>query len=100
VFLVGHSSRRSGQRACGALWTDRGLLQQDGPVAEVYAAYQRFTQFKRMNESLRPWCERSFDLVRPIRSYDPAIAALADTRRVTRIGMRPSPPTGAESRAK
>ena len=62
----------------GALWIDRGLLQQDGPVAEVYAAYQRFIQFKRMNGWLRPWCERSFDLVRPIRSYDPAIAALGE----------------------
>jgi hypothetical protein len=39
----------SGQRACRALWIDRGLLQQDGPVAEVCAAYQRFAQFKRRN---------------------------------------------------
>jgi hypothetical protein len=43
------SATPSRQRACGALWIDRGLLQQDGPVAEVRAVYQRFTQFKRIN---------------------------------------------------
>jgi hypothetical protein len=36
-------------------------------LAEVCAAYKRFTQFKRMLGDLA-WCERSFDLALPIRS--------------------------------
>ena len=72
---------RPGDVLAGGLWIDRGLLRQDGPVAKVCAAYQRFTQLKRMNSDFA----RVRSLVRPCppeRVTYPAIAGLGHTRRV------------------